>query len=305
MNHIVAVDHGNKSIKTSCNYKYATGYTISVNEPILKQDLLVYQGEYYSMSSERFPIMERKTEDERCFILTLPAIANAFSGHADTKEPIDIILGVGLDISNYGKYKKDFKEYFIRNNIEFIFNESYFKINISDVFVFPQGYSGYITRFSEYRTLPICNIVDIGSHTIDLLTVENGLLNIKSCVCLKEGISKLFNEISQESQKIGFKIMDSQIENIILNRRVEFIDDEIINLVLAKVQAYTSDLLNRIYEYGFELKNPTVFHGGGALLLKDYIKNAGRVKHAEFLNEFSNADGYLLLTQQALMKRRF
>lgn len=96
---------------------------------------------------------------------------------------------------------------------------------------------------------------------------------------------------------------DVQIESIIMEKKSQYIDRDIINLVNTKTQEYTKDLISKISEFGFELKNPTIFHGGGAILLRKYIENTGCVKYPEFMDEYANANGYLILTQQYLTKR--
>lgn len=305
IDHVVAVDHGNKAIKNSCGFQFNSGFVSSDVEPILKQQLLQYGNTFYSLSSERFPVMIDKTIDSRFFVLSLPAIANTLKAYANNNEKQDIILGVGLPIAYYGTQKNKFREYFIKDNVEFAFNGDLFNINIKDCMVFPQGYAGVITKFKEYVNVQVLNVIDIGGFTTDILKTERGILDIKSCICIPMGVIHLFNQIKQEVLKLGVKIEESQIEAIILGENITFYEESIKNIVEDITKQFVNDLLDRIREFGYEMRmNPSVFHGGGALLLRKYIENNSKVSYTEILNEFANADGYEILTQQAMAKRR-
>lgn len=65
---------------------------------------------------------------------------------------------------------------------------------------------------------------------------------------------------------------------------------------------YVENILSKIEEYGFEFRNPSVFTGGGSMMLRDYIQKANKVKYAEFLDQFSNARGFKLLLEQELSR---
>ena len=74
----IGCDHGNKMIKGSTGIYYNSGYICTGSqEPIVKNNLLLYRNEYVSIGQGRFPVMIDKTLDDRFFILTLPAIAHA------------------------------------------------------------------------------------------------------------------------------------------------------------------------------------------------------------------------------------
>ena len=72
------------------------------------------------------------------FILSLPAIVDAIDS-AGVEGDVDVIIGVGLPIVNYGIFKKKFREYFLRQNIEFNFNKKDYKVDIVNCKVYPQG----------------------------------------------------------------------------------------------------------------------------------------------------------------------
>ena len=72
---LIAVDHGNKQIKTVHTPPFTSGL-IQSDTPGFGTDALAYRGKYYTLTDQRIPYRRDKTEDERFFILTLFAIAH-------------------------------------------------------------------------------------------------------------------------------------------------------------------------------------------------------------------------------------
>jgi len=67
-------------------------------------------------------------------------------------------------------------------------------------------------------------------------------------------------------------------------------------------EEYVENILAKIQEYGFEFHNPTVFTGGGSIMLQDYIEKSNRVKYTDFLDQFANAKGFKILLEQELRR---
>jgi plasmid segregation protein ParM len=126
---LLGLDNGNKCTKTSEGYISESGFTKFDYEPISTNNLLVYEGKFYSIGSNRLCVQMDKTVNQDAFILSLPAIADAID-RAGVEGDVDVIIGVGLPIVNYGIFKKKFREYFLRQNIEFNFNKKDYKVDI-------------------------------------------------------------------------------------------------------------------------------------------------------------------------------
>ena len=71
---LIAIDHGNKQIKTA-HKTYTAGFCVSDTRPPFGKDVLFYKDRYYTLSYQRIPYMRDKTTDDRYFILSLFAIA--------------------------------------------------------------------------------------------------------------------------------------------------------------------------------------------------------------------------------------
>ena len=305
-NIIIGIDHGNTSIKTNTGFECKSGFTILNDEPITQRGLLNYQSKYYSIGTERLPVKMDKTKDEDFFIITLAAIAESLSYGSEYISTIekDITLSVGLPIVNYGHLKERFKSYFIRDNIFYEYEGKEHLINIKNCFVFPQSYSALLTRYSEYKNVQLINVCDVGGGTTDCFKMENGIIDISSCFSLPLGAVHLFNAIVQEVLAKGYYLTESQIQQIILGKEPVFDVEGISQIAREETQQFTNKLISNIIEHGLELRiNPTIFVGGGSILLKQYINDI-KIGYVEIIEDtFANARGFEMLARQKLLKR--
>ena len=241
-----------------------------------------------------------KTVNQDTFIMSLPAIADAVN-IARIEDKSDVILGVGLPIVNYGTLKKKFREYFLRQDVKFNFNKKGYAINIIDCRVYPQGYASLITVFNSYKDI-LCNVIDIGGYTVDIFRVENGIIDTASCYSLPDGIITLIANIQQELLKTNIRLTETQVQDIILGREPVIFEADVKKIIKAMSNEYVENILAKIEEYGFEFRNPTIFTGGGSMLLRKYIEESTRVRYADFLDQFANAKGYKILLEQELRR---
>lgn len=297
---LLGLDNGNKCIKTSEGYISEAGFIKSNNEPISTSNLLIYEGKFYSIGGNRLSVQMDKTVNQDTFIMSLPAIADAVN-IARIEDKSDVILGVGLPIVNYGTLKKKFREYFLRQDVKFNFNKKGYAINIIDCRVYPQGYASLITVFNSYKDI-LCNVIDIGGYTVDIFRVENGIIDTASCYSLPDGIITLIANIQQELLKTNIRLTETQIQDIILGREPVIFEADVKEIIKIMTNEYVENILAKIEEYGFEFRNPTVFTGGGSMLLRKYIEESTKVRYADFLDQFANARGFKILLEQELRR---
>jgi len=297
---LLGLDNGNKCTKTSEGYIAESGFTKSNSEPISTSNLLVYEGKFYSIGGNRLSVQMDKTVNQDTFIMSLPAIADAVN-IARIEDKSDVILGVGLPIVNYGTLKKKFREYFLRQDVKFYFNKKGYAINIIDCRVYPQGYASLITVFNSYKDI-LCNVIDIGGYTVDIFRVENGIIDTASCYSLPDGIITLIANIQQELLKTNIRLTETQIQDIILGREPVIFEADVKEIIKIMTNEYVENILAKIEEYGFEFRNPTVFTGGGSMLLRKYIEESTKVRYADFLDQFANARGFKILLEQELRR---
>lgn len=106
---LVCIDHGNKQIKTASRV-FTSGLMESDTRPPFGDNIMFYNGKYYTLSDQRIPYTRDKTEDDRFFILTLFAIAYEINaaGQYVPDRLMNIQLAVGLPPAHYGTQYKRF-----------------------------------------------------------------------------------------------------------------------------------------------------------------------------------------------------
>lgn len=154
---IISVDHGNKSIKTP-NTLFTSGLISSEGLQGFKTDYICWNGRYYTLTEQRISYLRDKTEDERFYVLTLFAIAKELERRkaAETLDPIDITLLIGLPPAHYEQLHSRFEQYFLRRReaIDFEYNGKYYSIRISKVLSYPQAFAAAVTQYTV-RSRPI------------------------------------------------------------------------------------------------------------------------------------------------------
>ena len=136
--------------------------------------------------------------------------------------------------------------------------------------------------------------MDIGGHTVDILSLRDFKVDRGSCVSLRMGTIMLFNAIRAELQQANIILSDELIADAICGRIQHADKEHILSVAEWHVQHYFRELLNALRERGLDLKLPTVFAGGGAELLGDRLI-APEVATVDILDRFANAEGYKLL----------
>ena len=136
---ILGIDHGNGNMKGS-NVDFPCGLVRYTSEPgrFMNEDILEYQGTFYTLSETRMPFKADKTVDEDYFILTLFALALEAKSRGITLTGKDIVLGVGLPPADFSQQAPGFKKYFMehaKHGISFKFNGKSVSCYLKDTFV--------------------------------------------------------------------------------------------------------------------------------------------------------------------------
>ena len=273
---LIAIDHGNKQIKTVHTQPFTSGL-IQGDTPGFGTDCLAYQGKYYTLTDQRIPYRRDKTEDERFFILTLFAIAyeiEAMGRYSDTLMRVQ--LAVGLPPAHFGVQAKRFINYFDgRGAISFQFRGKPYAVYIENTACFPQSFSAAVATVKNLTASPKVLGVDIGGFTADYVRLRNGV----------------------PAMSAGDVLLDESEIDCILHGEHRDVAPEVVELVEKEAQEFVNDLLSGLRERMLELKSGRViFLGGGANLLRRQIEASGKVGQATFVEDINaNAKGYAYL----------
>ena len=83
----ISIDHGNYVIKTP-NYSFVSGLSEHTVKPPLTDEILEYDGRYWTLNGKRLSYMRDKTQDERYFVLNI-TICESLSSYLDSLEKFE------------------------------------------------------------------------------------------------------------------------------------------------------------------------------------------------------------------------
>jgi plasmid segregation protein ParM len=288
----IGIDNGNYDTKSSERMLYASGYAMSDREFITNDMQLFYEGVYFAIGGKRMSFQQDKTKEDDAFILALPAIANAMRLAGVSSS--EVLLGVGLPIDIYGTQKEAFRQYFLRKDVRFRFEDTDIFCRIAECKVFAQGHAALCRYYPQLKDYSNITLVDIGGYTVDILTLHDFKVDRGSCASLRLGTITLFNDIRGELQQENIILSDALIADA-MQGRIQHADKEKIRATVERrMQLYLKELLNALRERGLDLKLPIVFAGGGAELLGHRL-HTREVNTIVILDRFANAEGYKLL----------
>ena len=292
---LIAIDHGNKQIKTVHAMPFTSGL-IQSDALGFGTDYLAYQGKYYALTDQRIPYRRDKTEDERFFILTLFAIAYEIEATEQYSDNLmRVQLAVGLPPAHFGAQVERFTQYFRqRGVIEFEMQGKPYSIYIEDAACFPQAYAAAATMLHTLVEEPKAVILDIGGFTADYLLMKNGEIDLTSCDSLENGVILLYNKVrSKVNSELDLLLDEGDVDAILMGKKTQY-PDAAIRLTEQMTQEFINDLFSTLRERMLDLQYcKVVFVGGGAILLKRQIETSGKVGTPFFVPKINaNADGY-------------
>ena len=296
---IIGIDHGYGMMKTA-NTIFTTGLTEYEKEPYTMQNVVKFNGKYYICGSGRQTLIRDKTSDDSYYILTLAAIAKEMQfRNAGTKA--NVTLTVGLPLTSFGRDKDKFIKYLKRTMfqpVRFEFEGLEFKVTIDDVKVYPQGYSAIADYFDKLKKEPSVIICDIGSWTVDVMRIDNGVPNAETGRSLELGIIRMIDKTLEEVRRsTGLSITAAQVEQILKNQPCSM-DEKAKSIIITQGKDYVNKIFRTLTESGFDVAAvPIIFVGGGALFIKQNIGN-NRVCAMSVVEDIkANAIGYEKITR--------
>ena len=193
----IGVDHGYAAMKTA-HCSFPSGLAEYEHEPYTQKNVLCYDGKYYVVGSGRQPLQKDKTVDENYYLLTLAAIAKEIA-YRNAPTATSVILAAGLPLTSFGREKKAFRAYLLREGkpVSFLYEGISYEISVQDVKLFPQGYAA-ILQHSDLLNEPSVILADIGGWTVDIMRLDNRIPNAASCRSLELGMIRCLDEIAEQ-----------------------------------------------------------------------------------------------------------
>lgn len=314
----IGVDVGNYDTKTQ-NCVFPSGYSEYSTKPEIATKILEYGGKFYVPNiSERMPYLADKTTDNRCLILTVLGIANEILEQAteqvkkgkirNPQQFIDqvreIKLGVGLPPGHFNDQKKKLEKYYhdaLDEKIKFKYTDhdkNYeFCIKMIKLHIFPQDFMAVYKNINcKYSDAQRYYIVGIGGGTVDVVPVKEKMPDANSCFSLDLGTRIMCNKIAADIQRQYGQMPDENLVEDVLKGNFTVLSDDIKELIDKDAKKHFDNIINECIQYGVKLNlYPTIFFGGGCILLEKYIRNSNMLKDPEILKDVkANAKAYVI-----------
>ena len=297
---IIGIDHGYGNIKTA-NHCFKTGIVGYDSEPLFTKDMLVYDGRYYLIGEGHKEFLAEKSLDNDYYCLTLVAIAmELLDAHI---YEADVIIAAGLPLTWTSGQKKQFAAYLSqKQGVTFTFREVDYNIHISEVRVYPQGYSAVAPFASTLKGLNM--VADIGNGTMNTLYLENGRPQSGTMFTEKFGTYQCTLAIREGFMRQTRRELNDFIVDEVLRTGTADIPESDLNIIKAIAQAYVADIFRRLREHGYDANTMRLFVcGGGGCLIKHFY--TGSLDRVEFIDDIcAAAKGYEFLANSYLKAGR-
>lgn len=293
--YIIGFDDGYQLGKTA-NYVFDNGiHMLGSAEPTLKENSLLYEGDYYKVGEGRAAITDDKISDDDARLRTMAAMAMELRREGIYRA--EVVLAVGLPFSNYGRDKLKLIDYYSRQStLNFSYEGEDYFVTIGKVIVCPQCYSAIASRLGNMKGDYL--VVDIGGKTTDVVYVQNGFPVESRSITIEKAMVKWVKEIQREMQvQTGKQIPEHEIMKITLKEDSN-IPKAYMELIRGMLCEKMHSLELELAERGYSMDYVNIIYvGGGALMARDY---AGKYRsHAAYDCDLcANAKGYEFLAGQ-------
>lgn len=294
---VIGVDHGYGNIKTaSCSFP--TGITAHDKKPYFTENLLVYEGRYYTVGQGHKEYRNLKVNDIDYYLMTLAAIGRELATQRRTSAKV--FLAAGLPLSWVMDQQEAFKSYLLQNQtVQFNFRGMDYEVKFVGAEVYPQSFAAVASRLNEFKGVNM--IADIGNGTVNLLRVIDRKPDPTTMVTEACGVKdcSIAMRLALANEHAGAKVDDSIIERIILKGTDE-IDSEYLKTLVEAAKTYTASLFRRMREDGYDPRTMKLYvMGGGSCLIQNFGDfDSSRVTFNNDLH--ANAKGYETLAAMTL-----
>ena len=318
MDKVIAIDHGNRLIKT-INHYFPASYMDASRLAAIGAETLTFNGKEYVLTDKVMPQQNDKTEDERYYILNLFAIAKELACEELTQgkkyspdETVEITLLLGASVEHCKTFEPKYVKHFKQVRPVLIeYKGTPYNIQIINVVCYPQGVAATFAPDvrRELKGIRDIYVADIGGYTLDGFRMTNSQPDPETCVSLPVGVNRLFERVDAHTRSKGvfhnipvdiiegMLRKDEAVLNQITPTRHQFID--------TATREHTEHLLSQMALHCDFNEDFVVFMGGGSIMLENHIRETKRLKREPMFIGGIKADvlGYDVLYRVAQMKQ--
>lgn len=312
----IGIDVGNYDTKTQ-HTTVPSSFKSYDQKNLMVEEYVYYNNMYYTPTKERNNQQLDKTVNGYCLVMSLFAIAkemifqirqnNPGISDSDVQKEInkydEVKLGIGAPVGFYSSiadktvdyynkhWKKGFSFTYMTANTCYEFN-----LRLSSCAAFPQDFASvaFNDTIKTAKNFRAYYIFGIGGGTADVIPVDGGVPQIDKCRTIEKGSTVMYEEIIKTIQHETGRTMDyTSVEDVLLNRPT-LIDEQRKSRIKAIAADFVNKLVDDFVHMGLRLSDfPSVFVGGGALLMREHLANNPAFVMTEFVEDVNaNAKYY-------------
>ena len=277
----VGIDHGNHLMK-STNHVFENGVERLATKPTFSANTLIFEGVFYKIGEKRNSVKDSKLADDDYYLLTLAALAKECQS-GSIPNGARVVLGVGLPLKHFATVRKAFVKYLKREQqpVKFRYEDVQYSFTIENVLAFPQCYAAVADKLGDMKGEYL--IVDVGSWTIDIMHV-------------KDGVSVIQEIKGKSSEKFGKEIPESIIIDYISNANCNY-PEKYTRLMDEALEAFVKRVEGILKENGHDTEFANIIYvGGGAKVMAAYGRHSDNISYVTDVR--ANARGYEYLAGQ-------
>ena len=295
---VIGIDHGFGQMKTA-HTCFRAGVTAHEKEPTFKNDLLIYEGRYYTIGDEHKEFIPDKALDQDYYLLSLAAIAHELRFRGMTT--VRVFLAAGLPLTWVSQQKDTFKAYLLQKpSADFTFRGIAYHVDFAGAEIYPQGFSAIADRINEFRGVTM--LCDIGNGTMNVMYIRNGKPVPSQCYTEKYGVQQCKIVVREKlMQKFGITVDDGVIEDVLRFGKAD-IGEKYLTAIQDCARDYAAGIMKRLREHEY---NPDLMRlyvmGGGSCLIRHFTDfDPARVTVNGDIH--ATAKGYERLAEAALRR---
>lgn len=291
----VGIDHGNHLMK-STNHVFENGVERLATKPTFSANTLIFEGVFYKIGEKRNSVKDSKLADDDYYLLTLAALAKECQS-GSIPNGARVVLGVGLPLKHFATVRKAFVKYLKREQqpVKFRYEDVQYNFTIENVLAFPQCYAAVADKLGDMKGEYL--IVDVGSWTIDIMHVKDGVPVESKCETFTESMVSVIQEIKgKSSEKFGKEIPESIIIDYISNANCNY-PEKYTRLMDEALEAFVKRVEGILKENGHDTEFANIIYvGGGAKVMAAYGRHSDNISYVTDVR--ANARGYEYLAGQ-------
>lgn len=290
----VGIDHGNHLMK-SANHVFENGVERLATKPTFSGNTLIHEGVFYKIGEKRNSVKDSKLADDDYYLLTLVALAKECQSGA-IPNSARVVLGVGLPLKHFATTRKAFVRYLKREQtVKFNYEDAQYNFTIENVVVFPQCYAAVADKLGDMKGEYL--IVDVGSWTIDIMHVKDGVPVESKCETFTESMISVIQGIRSKSSELFCKeISEDVITDFISNGNCSCAE-KYTRLMESELEAFAKKVEGILKENGHDTEFANIIYvGGGAKVMAAYGRRGNNIDYV--VDVRANAKGYEYLARQ-------